>query len=355
MTAILFGSSWESFTVAPRAGMQKLAEMGFSFVRLWVFWDSTQPAADVLNWDKVDADIDAIRAAGLKVFANLLWAPKHAAQGQETYLPYTRGCTAWINPMHGEDGIRFASEREFCIHPPHIDADAARAFGAALATRHGNDITWYAAWNEPGGDLYWPAIRSENRDVAIGRLLDEVTIPFTEGVRSVRPDAQFVGPEADGEGVLDEALAQEAARGLRLFDAITFHPYSWGTFPEDSYKRIETEFMPATTAHRGNRPIWYSETGDDNTGRIVEWTENVVTRDVAAINYHDFKQWFLPGTWDNGTYLPNEKYTRMQELIARVNRRRRPGLRATSNAERDDAIAQLRGWRRGVLGIAPTQ
>jgi hypothetical protein len=352
MTSILFGSSWESFVTAPPAGMQKLAEMGFSFVRLWIFWDSTQPAADQLNWTKVDADIAAIRGTGMKVFANLLWAPKHACGGLPTYLPYTNGCTEWNDPLDGSKGIRFAHERPFCTNPPHIDAVRAREFGAALATRHGNDITWFAAWNEPGGDLYWPAIRTDNRDVAIGRLLDEVTIPFTEGVRSVKPDAQFVGPEADGEGVLDEALQQEAARDLKLFDAITFHPYSWGTFPEDSYKRIDNEFMPATLAHRNRRPVWYSEVGDDGTGRIVEWTQSAVTRDVAAINYHDFKQWFQPGTWDNGTFLPNEKYEAMQTLIARVNRRRRPVLHARAEGQ-NDAQLRLRDWRKGVLGIRP--
>jgi hypothetical protein len=344
--------------------MQKIAEMGFSFVRVWIFWDSTQPTEEALNWSKVDADIAAIRGTGMKVFANLLWAPKHACGGLPTYLPYTNGCTSWVDDQDGSKGIRFSLEKAFCTNPAHIDADKARAFGAALATRHGDDITWFAAWNEPGGDLYWPAIRFQNRDVAIGRLLDEVTIPFTEGVRSVKPDAQFVGPEADGEGVLSEVLQQEAARELKLFDVVTFHPYSWGKFPEDSFKRIDTEFMPATVAHRNRRPVWYSEVGDDGTGRIVEWTRDAVKRDVAAINYHDYKQWFQPGTWDNGTFVPNEKYNAMQTLIADVNRRRRPGFHATTNAmlpikgaevpeDRDDALVQLRDWRKSVLGMTP--
>src|SRR6185436_5165265 len=169
-----------------------------------------------------------------------------------------------------------ANENDYCTEPPHIDAEAAREFGAALAARYGDRITWYAAWNEPGMDLYWPAIKMEDPDVAIGRLLDEVTIPFTEGVRSMRPEAQFVGPEADGHGILDEALRQEGARNLHLFDAISFHPYSWGTFPEDSYKRIDQEFMPVSMEHRSGRPIWFSESGDDGTGRIVEWTRSVL-------------------------------------------------------------------------------
>jgi len=351
MPHILFGSSWESFAAAPRDGMQKLAGMGFSFVRLWVFWDSTHPAANLLDWSKVDADVAAIRGAGMKVFANLLWAPPHAAGGKKTYLPYTRGCSAWNDPLDGSKGIRFASEHDFCTTPAHIDPDVVRTFGAALATRHGDDISWYAAWNEPGGDLYWPAIRSDTRQVAIARLLDEVTIPFTEGVRSVVPGAQFVGPEADGDGVLDEALKQEADRGLKLFDAITFHPYSWGTFPDDSFKRIENEFMPAIAPHRHGRPVWYSEVGDDGTGRIVEWTENVIHRDVAAIDYHDFRQWFEPGTWESGTFVPNAKYGQMQELIRKVNQRRPASFHAVSDAQRAAAVTQLRDWRRGVLRL----
>jgi hypothetical protein len=301
--------------------MHALADMGLSFVRLWIFWDTTEPEPGVFNWTKVDADIQAIRSAGLKVYANLLWAPRHAAGGSPAYLPYTQGCTAWNDPSDGSKGIRFAPERDYCSNPPHIDPNATRAFGAALAERHGANIWRYAAWNEPQGTIYWPPMALGDWDAAIARLLDEVTIPFTEGVRSVTPDAQFVGPEADHERVIETVLRMEADRGLHLFDAITSHPYSWGQFPDDSYARIEG-FERETVRDRFDRPRWYSEIGDDGSGRIVEWTENVIEGDVDAINFHDFAQWFAPGTWGS-TYAPNVKYYGMRDLIRRCNRKRR--------------------------------
>ena len=322
MPRIMFGNSWESFDHAPAAGMQALADMGLSFIRLWIFWNSANPEPDLYDWSKVDADIDAIRGAGMKVYANLLWAPRHASGGWPTYLPYTEGCTAWNDPSDGSKGIRFAEERAYCTAPAHIDPAATRKFGAALAARHGADISWYAAWNEPQGKVYWPPIHGE-WDVAITRLLDEVTVPFTEGVRSVVPDAVFVGPEADHERVIASLLEQEATRGLHLFDAITFHPYSWGKFPKDSYKRMDELFVPAASKHRNGRPLWCSEIGDDGTGRIVEWANSVAKRNVAAVNFHDFRQWFQPGTWDNRTYVPNTRHRGLRTLIQRENRRRR--------------------------------
>lgn len=320
MPTIQFGSSWESFDKAPLQGMRALASIGFSFVRLWIFWDSTNPEPGVYDWSKVDADIAAITGAGLKVYANLLWAPKWASQGQPTYLPYTAGCSAWNDPNDGSKGIRFADEYPYCSNAAHITAQNVRDFGVALAARHGDKIWCYASWNEPGGPMYWPCIKNVSLEEGIKRLQEEVTIPFTDGIRSVQKNAKFAGIEADGASVLDESLRQESDRGLHLFDSISFHPYSWGVFPQDSYKRIDTEFMPATTAHRNGRPIWYSEIGDDGTGKLMEWTQTVVsTRDVALINYHDFKQWFQPGTWDNGTYVPNALNTQMTAYIASVH------------------------------------
>ncbi len=362
MPKIMFGNSWESFDKAPVAGMHALAGMGLSFIRMWVFWDTANPAPETYDWSKVDADIQAIRAAGMKVYADLLWAPPHAANNATTYLPYTRGCAAWNDPADGSKGIRFAKELPHCSTPAHIDAMAVRRFGEALATRHGDDISWYSAWNEPGQDLYWPAIRTQEWNVALARLLEEVTIPFTDGVRSVRPNAQFVGPEADHEAVIEEVLKQESDRDLHLFDVITFHPYSWGQFPADSYKRIDEGFFPKATEKRNGRPLWYSEIGDDGTGRIVEWTQSVASRDVAAINFHDYAQWFEPGTWANGTFVPNTKYHQMQGLIRRLRRRPRvirsladePRLgilQETSEEAEANAkgVAALHGWRLNLL------
>ena len=361
MPRILFGNSWEAFEHAPLDGMKALAGMGLSFIRVWIFWDSAEPNPADFKWSKVEADIQAIRGAGMKVYANLLWAPTHASNQAPTYLPYTRGCTAWVDPRDGSKGIRFAAEHPYCSVPEHIDPAAAHRFGAALASKFGDEISWYSAWNEPGQSFYWPAILFDHWDVAIARLLDEVIIPFTNGVRSVKPNATFVGPEADHEAVIRETLKQESERGLKLFDVVTFHPYAWGPFPSNSYRRIDEGFVPAAAQHRNGRKLWYSETGDDGTGKIVEWAENAVQRDVAAINFHDFKQWFQPGTWENRTYVPNTKYEDMKKLIRRVNRRRRPigthGPDEPRLAIREEArempewkaVAHLNEWRHKLL------
>lgn len=363
MPQIMFGNSWENFLHAPPLGMQALGRMNLSFIRLWIFWDTTNPEPGKFDFSKPDADIAAIRAAGMQVYANILWAPPHAAQGQKTYLPYNDGCTKFVDPDDGRKGITFANERPFCSKPAHIDAAAARDFGVALATRYGDVVSSFAAWNEPGGQFYWPAWTTDGPEAGITRLLGEVVVPFTEGVRSVKPDARFVGPEADSEGVLDQVLKQEADRGSHLFDSITFHPYSWGTFPEDSYKRIDELFLPVANARGNGRPVCFSEVGDDGTGRIVEWTENVLSRRPALINFHDYKQWFEPGTWDNGTYVPNAKYTAMQALIAahRLGRRRPvapPGPRMAIKAEAapvpvEEAVRLLANERIALVGGPP--
>lgn len=314
---IVFGCSWENFNHAPAAGMKALADIGFSFVRCWIFWNSANPKPGVFDWSKVDADIAAIRGAGLKVYANMLWAPEWAAEGQKTYLPYNDGCTEWVDPNDGSKGIKFAESRPYCTKPAHIDPNAVREFARALAERHGDAISWYSAWNEPGGEFYWPAWRSDGPEEGIRRLREEVLLPFTEGIFAARPAAEFAGPEADAEGVLDQVLQQER-KGIPLFDAISIHPYSWGKFPEDSYKRLDDLFMPIANARRFGRPIWLSEIGDDGTGRIIEWTREVIKRDISLICYHDPRQWFEEGTWESGAYVENEKAKEMREIIAGI-------------------------------------
>lgn len=325
MGHIVFGNCWENFGNAPADGMKALAGMNLSFIRVFVMWHLTNPSPGQYDWTKIDADIAAVRGAGLQVYANILWAPTFASQNQPTYLPYTQGCAEWVDPNDGSKGIKFASDKSYCVTPAHIDPSAIQDFGAQLAKRYGSEITWYSHWNEPGGSFYWPAVQQDGMETGIQRLVNEVLIPFTNGVRSVTPNAQIVGCEADSGGVLDQALTQEQNGKLQLFDAITFHPYSWGVFPDDSYKRIDNEFMPAANARRNGRPIYYSEIGDDGTGKIVEWTQNVaLSRDVSLICFYDPTEWFEKGTWDNGTYVPNTLYTQMRDFIASLSSHGRP-------------------------------
>lgn len=324
MSPVQFGTSWESFSIAPAAGMRALADIGFRSIRLWIFGNSLNPSPGVWDWTKVDADIAAIRGAGMEVHVSLLWVPVHGTiEKLPTFLPYTGGCSERDDPNdpEGAKGLHL-KQVDYCLNPARIDPEWSFMVGAELAKRHGANIARYGAGNEPQGEIYNPAVRL-GWDIGMERHLRDLVIPFTMGVRSVVSDAKFIGLEADHERVVSSLLQLEHDLGLHLFDDIGSHPYSWtNEFPGDSYARAGL-FVAAAAPYLNGRSERFSECGDrgKNPGYVVEWTREIIRRfpDIAGISWHDCEQWFLPGTWDAGTYVPNEINYAMRALVREIN------------------------------------
>ncbi len=91
-----------------------LQKANVEYVRLFINWPRVNPTPGVFDWDSTDREIDAILAAGLKVYANFGWAPRHASGGIPAYEEYTRGCTV----MDGDTTVTFLIGDD---HPEQID------------------------------------------------------------------------------------------------------------------------------------------------------------------------------------------------------------------------------------------
>jgi hypothetical protein len=337
-TSVLVGNSWESFATMPAELARQLAAKGTRWIRVFVFWPLCNPKQGQFDWNKTDADFAAIRAAGMMIYASVYWAPAWASDGQPAYMPYTDGCWAW-NTSHAEDGIRFADEREYCTKPPHISDAAMFEFGAKFAERYAAVVTHYGAGNEPGVRGYWPPIREEDGWPDLDRFAHEYVDPFTRGVRSVKPDALFVGPEADSHGLVEVLLRIEAEEQQSWFDVISMHPY--GSSPADTFRRIDEDFLPAMAEHRGEREVWITENGYDENSptfrqQVAEFMSGLTTRKVITrTSFHSFSGWFKPGTVrapdglpvnPSAGYQPNDTYFDMQKLAIKSGGRRRPAV-----------------------------
>lgn len=334
--------------------MRAVASIGFTAVRNWLFWPRVEAVRGVYDWSKPDADIAAIRGAGMSVILQPLWIPRWASDGKPAYEPYTEGCALWDA---NTNTMSFNDQRDYCRNPPHVDQDEVRRFGLAVGTRYRGLIDyWVPPINELGGDTYNPLIWQAGRQrhtltgeiattdewvrriaadpslqgqtvplmtlhEAIRRPLEEIAIRFVEGVRAAVPNAKFVGPEADEYGTLDEVLKQEALRPM--FDhAVTIHPYPWGT---DLFRRLNDEFMPVARRHLRARELWLSEFGLPDPSQLIPWTEEVMTRypEVSAIGYHHPSNavpvWFDEQSWVLNQPVMNDVGRAMQALIARTN------------------------------------
>jgi hypothetical protein len=90
----------------PTALYTSLKHANLSYIRYFIPWPVINPAPGVYHWEQVDREIDAMTAAGLRVYANIGGAPAHASNGQPTYAMYTAGCsvfddTAWVRLVIG--------------------------------------------------------------------------------------------------------------------------------------------------------------------------------------------------------------------------------------------------------------
>jgi hypothetical protein len=357
VTLPILGNSFESFVPLPASLALQFSQLGTRFIRLFEFWNTINPQKGKFVWDKPDADISAVLAAKMDPYFDFLWAPEWVCGGFPTYLPYTAGCSTYNKPHDG--GFHFCEElcgdnrcnhllgkhalaeddpdrpcgetpagqpcpckkftatnicglchdplRQYCVHPPSIDPAATFDFGHAAAQRYGNKVAFWGAWNEPGGQTYWPS-RAYGYPT-FQALGNEVIAPFTAGVRSVLPDAKFIGIEAASHGECGDLLRFEAEEaGTKLFDVIGIHTYASndGDQVANAFKRIDDDYLPMIAPHRNGREVWVTEMGFDGypadvagyVGKQRRWMQGLSDRGIARASFHGIAQWFQPGVID---------------------------------------------------------
>lgn len=321
VNGVTFGICTVSPFTAERETLYKAAAaMGFSVVRAGCSWQTVQPEKDgAWDWEATDKEVALIRKYGMNVYLNAGGAPRWAAEGKLTYesveqlMDDSPGCTEW---SHDERIIKFAEERDYCgANPAHIDPQAMRTFAEKLARRYAGQVQWWGVWNEPGFPIFYPpAFKGE----WYGQFTSEIVAPFTEGARSVLPKAKLVGPEAEDWGTLDRLLKAEKESGERWYDVISFHPYAWaGPFPQDSYRRMDEEFMKVAEEYRGDREVWVSEINGGDAKTKVEYMREMSRRKITTLIWLQPEDFF-----EADRKTPNELGRGVEALFAETRRRR---------------------------------
>ena len=363
----------------------QFSKLGTRFIRLFEFWNTINPAKGQFVWDKPDADVASVVAANMEAYFDFLWAPEWVCGGQKTYLPYTAGCSTYNKPHDG--GFHVCEEicgdarcnhllgnhalaeddpnrpcnngecpkftptgicgychdplKDYCIHPPSIDPAATFDFGRAAAQRYGSKVAFWGAWNEPGGQTYWPS-RAFGYPT-FQALGNEVIAPFTAGVRSVLPDAKFIGIEAASHGECGDLLRFEAEEAkTKLFDVIGIHAYASndGDQVANAFARIDNDYLPMIEPHRNGREVWVTEMGFDGypadiagyVGKQRRWMQGLADRGIPRASFHGIAQWFQPGVIDpnfgtltvgktDNDYAFSDIAHDMQRVIGKTGRR----------------------------------
>jgi len=360
----------------PVEGWRLIREMGFEAVRLCVDSSILIEAPYRYNFPlRLDRDIEILTKLGFKILINPMWAPAHMSEGKPAYREYVYGCSiydkgdskgwryadrcAWVEgtppPTHPWDQIPgacgkeasddrhravgatlptsmdhhlFKPEKPYCLHPdiPHIDKAQMSAYGVALAERYGSIVSWWSIWNEPGGGWYWPPVSQPPWELAFERLVDEVWVPFVGGVRSVIPDAFFVGPDAESPGAMHFFSEAAAKVGLKV-NALSGHLYAQGglPFPDGVVTELDRPGGWLEVARQwSDGTLWNTEYGEQSSETMVSGTRFLVERypQVTAHTPLVPGQWFEGGeaAWNEGRFVPNQRYRDMQALIGVATR-----------------------------------
>lgn len=248
------------------------------------------------------------------------------------------GIHVYGDPQHA-DADRVSAPRPWCANAdlvPHVDAAFMRAAGRQIGEHFGRDRVTFHGWgNEFGNADCWLPIRFDGANAAGGedtmrtRAFPEMVVPYTEGLRSVQPDAKFIASEADGADILRRYCEVETeVFGTPPSSLLSFHPYGQGDgFPDGSYKKIETEYLPIVQAHGKGRPYLFSEISDEGTGRFAEWLAEAVRRykpwAVFALR-EEWDQWFRD--WLHGDVTLTAKGEAVKPVTRAITKRRRPVL-----------------------------
>jgi Cellulase (glycosyl hydrolase family 5) len=223
-------------------------------------------------WDPLDAELDAARAAGLKVtveFGNSpCWAtsaPQPCDAGDEMFPPL-----------------------------PSKYAEYARALGvlaSRYATRVPGTVIAYEIWNEPNLTAFWPGVgpRPPAINDSNGLFVDlSAAVNYAALAKATYPVVKQADPTASvlagaiSAGDVDYLNALYANGIKGSFDALSLHPYA-GVRPDDYTKGLLPDECPDTKApywcfQKGTKeihasmlangdtsPIWFTEFGYSST------------------------------------------------------------------------------------------
>jgi polysaccharide biosynthesis protein PslG len=223
--------------------------IGITSVRVDANWRWVQPNGPTMfDWDKLDREVNSIRAAGLS--ADLI----------------IDGCPPWA-------ALTSAAEDPF---PQPASSALYAAWAADVATRYASKgVKYFEIWNEPNVVRFWQP--KPNPDAYAADL-----VAAYAAIKEVDPSA-FVISGGLAPAVTDgtnyssisflKAMYVHGVKGS--FDALGYHPYSFPTSPDTYESWSAWSQMTSTSpsiksimARNGDssKPIWITEFGAPSTG-----------------------------------------------------------------------------------------
>ena len=223
------------------AGMRRA---GARQVRIDISWATVQSSRGPYDWSDTDRVLRAARAARLRVLAVIGYEPTWARSYDESGSPRP------------------------------VDPEAFAGFAAAAAHRYSRQVAAWEIWNEPNTRRFW---RAAPDPAAYARLVEATTprlrahdpgAPVVVGSMAPAVDAGD-GSEISPRTFLSGFYARVAH--LRLFDAVSVHPYSYPAMPDgkedwNTFHGLSSLNAVMRRAGDGHTPLWLTEYGAP-TGR----------------------------------------------------------------------------------------
>ena len=244
-----FGITAELDTLNPQAqadALARLADMGVGWVRVFLDWDTLEPAPGDFDWTAADRVIAAITDARLVPVVVLDKSPAWARDERDRDTPDGR-------------------------HAPPADVTDYARFAAAVATRYGAAVRYYQLWNEPNVAPHWGARHIEAAGYA------QLLKAGATAVRQADADAVILlaalAPTTDrGHTAQDEVYFLQrlyAAGAAPYFDAAAVQPFGFGSAPDDprvdrailDFRRTLLVRRAMINAGDGATPIWIARYG----------------------------------------------------------------------------------------------
>jgi hypothetical protein len=333
---------------------QRLTGMGVQRIRLNARWPEIEPQPGVYHWTDLDAAIDAILSAGMQVYCNLVDVPAHALghcdsdgnwtphpwEGYRSYFPSGSTQikpTCWAGDVFNPTYDPNVSAE--CANPPRVMPASVRRIAAALKQHCAEKVKRFGVGNEMDERLFFPlwvlvSTKYSGDWQPVSRMIyEDVVRPFSLGIRDVDPSAFIEATESQTYGALATTLRIEKESGDHVIDGITTHGYAdnWLHFPDDAIARITTknggllQYLIDSGAWEG-RPWGIGEVapnaGDDPMS-VLEYL--AVMRHLGAqwVTLMMGEKLFMPGTYGNGTYEPNDLYRALAAQASRFAGRHR--------------------------------
>lgn len=329
----------------------RLAGMGVQRIRLNVRWPTIEPQPGVYDWTDLDAAIDAILETGMQVYVNVIDAPAHALgycdesgvwtphpwEGYRAYFPAGAGQvlpTCWNAKVGIVSPTYDTSISAECANPPRVMPASMRGFAVALKTHCGSRVSRFGYGNEMDSEIFfplWVLVRTKfggNWEPVTRMIYNDVTRPFSQGIKDADPNAFIEANESATSGMLATTLKIEKEMGDHLIDGITTHGYpdevSPG-FPDGAIAHVTRrdggllQYLIDSGAWDGRQwGIGEIGTSDaDDPMSVLDYLP--VMRHLGAAWVTLMMTWrlFTPESYRKGTYEPNDVYRGIEAQMSR--------------------------------------